>query len=125
VYFVKGLSNKASPNFYIKEFDCKCGNIDCNVTVMHSKVFELLEKLRAEAGVPLKINSAYRCEKHNKKVGGAPKSQHLLGSAVDISAKNIDRFRLADLARKHFKFVKVYETFVHMDLRLTDLATDD
>ena len=41
--------------------------------------------------------------KHNQKVGGAKKSQHLKGNAVDIRIKNLDSIR-------RFKLIKtVYE----------------
>lgn len=31
-----------------------------------------------------RISSWYRCERHNAKVGGAEKSQHLTGNAIDV-----------------------------------------
>jgi uncharacterized protein YcbK (DUF882 family) len=50
------------------------------------ELVQLLEKVRAITGRPLVVVSGYRCEPHNKAVGGAPKSQHLLGRAADIRA---------------------------------------
>lgn len=44
----------------------------------------LLESLRARVGRPLVIVSGYRCPVHNRRVGGAPRSFHVLGQAVDI-----------------------------------------
>ena len=45
----------------------------------------LLEKLRElNNNQPLKVSSAYRCQRLNKAVGGRPNSQHLRGEAVDI-----------------------------------------
>jgi uncharacterized protein YcbK (DUF882 family) len=53
---------------------------------------------RHMAGVPFVINSAYRCEKHNAKVGGVPGSAHTNGLAVDLAAHG-SRQRLSSLRR--------------------------
>ncbi len=45
---------------------------------------KVLEPLRAHFGVPIKINSAFRCQALNKAVGGAQNSYHTKGRAVDI-----------------------------------------
>jgi zinc D-Ala-D-Ala carboxypeptidase len=49
-----------------------------------------LQILRDRIGSPLIINSAYRSPSHNRKVGGARNSQHLLGIAFDVSMANHD-----------------------------------
>lgn len=49
----------------------------------------LLEPLREKLSKPIIITSGYRCEILNKKVGGAPNSQHTRGQAVDIIVKGI------------------------------------
>ncbi len=43
-----------------------------------------LEVLRALVGRPLRIISGYRCHPCNVRVGGAERSRHLRGEAVDI-----------------------------------------
>ena len=45
---------------------------------------KVLEPLRAHFGVPIKINSGFRCQALNKAVGGATNSYHTKGRAVDI-----------------------------------------
>ena len=45
----------------------------------------LLQKIRDKYGKPMHINSGYRCPKLNSKVGGSKTSQHMNGSAADIS----------------------------------------
>ncbi len=45
---------------------------------------EVLEPLRSFVGGPIVINSGYRCNQLNVKVGGAYASQHPLGEAADI-----------------------------------------
>lgn len=54
-----------------------------------------LQIIRDEWGGPLIISSGYRCQKLNKKVGGAANSLHLDGLAADFSAK--DKSKNADL----------------------------
>ena len=51
----------------------------------------LLEPARQVAG-PIIINSGFRCEAVNHKVGGANKSQHLIGQAADIRPKDSAQF---------------------------------
>ena len=64
-------------NFSRAEFACKCG---CGLCNPDPELVKKLEKFRTLCGnKPMNINSACRCEKHNKAVGGSTKSQHLMG----------------------------------------------
>lgn len=47
-------------------------------------VENILDPLREKWGAPIIVTSGYRCEKLNKAIGGASKSQHVLGQAADI-----------------------------------------
>ena len=59
----------------------------------------LLEPARREVG-PILINSGFRCEAVNRKVGGVPNSQHRLGQAADIRPKDPAQFqRLVDFLK--------------------------
>lgn len=55
--------------------------VKANLTAL---VANVLDPLREAYGKPIVVNSGYRCEKLNKLVGGAKKSQHLTGQAADI-----------------------------------------
>ncbi len=61
---------------------------------------QLLEPARLIAG-PIIINSGFRCESVNRKVGGVAGSQHLIGQAADIRPKDPSRFlALVDFLKK-------------------------
>lgn len=47
-------------------------------------VANLLDPLREKWGSPIIVTSGYRCAKLNRAVGGASRSQHTKGQAVDI-----------------------------------------
>ena len=44
----------------------------------------VLQPLRSALGVPIQVNSGYRCPGLNKTVGGAKTSQHQSGKSADI-----------------------------------------
>lgn len=46
----------------------------------------LLDPARELWGAPIVVTSGYRCPRLNRAVGGAVRSQHLVGEAADITA---------------------------------------
>lgn len=69
-----------SPNFSRREFRSKDG-VDGPVD---PELVRRLELLRAIIGRPIHIVSGFRSPAHNRRVGGARRSQHLLGKAADL-----------------------------------------
>ena len=53
---------------------------------------QLLEPARVIVG-PIIINSGFRCDSVNRKVGGVKNSQHLFGQAADIRPKDPAQFQ--------------------------------
>ena len=116
-------------NFKRQEFECKCGcQMPLEVYENIIKLSSQLQFLRDYTGRPIRINSAYRCPKHNAKVGGSKTSQHLLGKAADItiqSLKPIEVFAiiedLIDMGHMLQGGLGLYEEkgFVHYDIRKT------
>lgn len=114
-------------NFHRKEFDCKDGTkVPEKYKNNLIKLTTNLQVLRDDLGAPMVINSGYRTEPYNKKVGGAPASQHLLATAGDISQKKetpLELYkrieRLIKEGKMHNGGLGLYNTFVHYDVRAT------
>jgi len=66
--------------FKRSEFNCKCG---CNTNYINENFLEMIDRARRIAGVPFKINSGYRCEKHPLSISN-PTSSHIKFIAADI-----------------------------------------
>lgn len=117
---------KLSEHFHRDEFRCKCGK--CGDPKIHERLIEGLERLRLLVGKPIMINSGYRCPAHNEAVGGAPNSQHTLGTAADIVVAGLLPDRVAELAEMVPQFasggIGRYDTFTHLDVRPTPARWD-
>lgn len=103
-------------NFTPQEFYCKCG---CKEILLDTDLVKYLQYLRTELGIPLKINSGYRCIAHNTAISGATDSQHTKGKAVDISCTN-STFRykiLTSSSINNFKGIGLHKQFIHLDTR--------
>ena len=93
-------------------------------SLMSKTIIEMLDDVRGKFGKPIVINSGYRTEEHNAKVGGKPKtktskgSSHMYGLAVDIKCTNsTDRFHLIYLLQETgFQRIGVAKTFIHVDI---------
>ena len=105
-----------SEHFSRWEFKCP----DCDFDVVDKELLQVLEWVRIRFGKRVTINSACRCEKHNKKVGGSPKSQHLFGKAADIVVEDVIPLEVYDfLATAYFDCYGIgnYPDFTHIDVR--------
>lgn len=118
---------KQNKYFKIDEFKCKCG---CEMPegMPSDKLIDLLVDIREHFNKRVKIKSGYRCPKHNKQVGGAPKSRHIVGDAADFVVREVT-------TKEVFKYVlqkynnegcgiaininpnDEYAGFVHLDTR--------
>ena len=116
--YTKGKKTQLSPNFESTEFDCKCKNKTCATTEIDPKLVEYLQKIRNYFGKAVTINSAYRCDKHNKSVGGASQSKHKFGQAADIKVSGVKPLKVAQYAEFiGIKGIGQYSNFVHIDTR--------
>ena len=107
--------------FKEKEFACKCcGQLPPlareNVKAL---VSEVLNPVREKLGMPIVVNSGYRCEKHNKDVGGVRNSQHLRGEAADIHCQDNERLKQLIIENCKFDQLITYPTFLHVSYKRT------
>ena len=107
--------------FKEKEFACKCcGQLPPlareNVKAL---VREVLDPVRERLGMPIVVNSGYRCEKHNKDVGGVRNSQHLRGEAADIHCQDNEKLKQLIIENGKFDQLITYPTFLHVSYKRT------
>lgn len=138
---IKVYDGQITKHFNITEFKCKAnGEVLINAEVIAH--IQRLEKFRQWYMRPITINSGYRTAAYNKRVGGAPKSQHLYGIACDIAfpsefygftAARKEQF-LRNVKTKWTELCKAdglgggvgfYNNFFHLDSRKTGSHWDE
>ena len=114
--------------FKMKEFECRDGCVMPasareNIVAL---VENVLDPARERLGMPIRVNSGYRCAKHNRKVGGVAASQHLLGEAADVVPVNSEKGKVKSELERLVRIIKeqgafdqliVYPTFVHVSYK--------
>ncbi len=110
---------KDTEHFKVSEFACKCG---CGKNDADQRLVDMCETIRRELGVPVRVNSGCRCEKHNRAVGGVKSSKHLKGLAADLSCKLGAVKMFETVKRLHAEgklpdldYCKRYKTWIHID----------
>jgi len=100
-------------NFTHDEMKCSC----CHREVMSPGFMARLQRAREIAGIPFIINSGWRCEEHNRSVGGSAESSHLTGCAADIQATTLgQRYAIINgLIKAGFKRIGIHKIFLHVD----------
>ena len=85
---------------------------------MDSKFLEKLDYARHNAGIPFKINSGYRTQEWNMKVGGRFGSSHKKGLAVDIGYEGSrERYLIVNsLMEVGITRFGIAKTFIHCDV---------
>jgi hypothetical protein len=121
-------------HFKIEEFRCKDGSVmpeeaKANLTALVDKV---LDPARERYGAAIHVNSGYRTEAYNKKVGGANGSQHCCkngSAAADICATHEGFGCMAEWKAANQRIAKIivelgkfdqlilYPTFVHVSFK--------
>ena len=110
------LNRRLATNFIARELMCSCCYKE---GIKDDLVFHLQ---MAHDLLPIHkiiiITSGYRCEEHNREVGGKGTSSHLKGLATDIKCENSSyRFLLVGaLLKAGFKRIGIGKDFIHVDL---------
>jgi uncharacterized protein YcbK (DUF882 family) len=118
---------KLSTNFSLNEFASADGTAPTNDVLKNlTELAKNLEVLRKHLGQPIRITSGFRSREHNKKIGGALNSFHVLGMAADIQ---VAKMKPEDLAKAIELLIKdgkikegglgIYRTWIHYDIRGT------
>jgi uncharacterized protein YcbK (DUF882 family) len=119
IVYQRGASmGNLSAHFSQEEFVCHC----CGTFRLDDGLLAALELLRERSGQAVHVLSGYRCPKHNRRVGGASDSQHVLGRAADIRIHGLTLQQMYDLAESVADFARggigVYDRgFLHVDVR--------
>ena len=89
------------------EFACKCGRHGYDGEghpildhIIDKRLVDVLDAIRERIGQPIEVLSGYRCLEHNAEVGGVPNSQHVEGTAADITYDGINVDYLAEVAEE-------------------------
>ena len=105
-------------HFSKKELACKCGCGQLPTAENLLAMVAFLEWIRGLTRGKIRVHSAFRCQKHNAKVGGALSSRHMI-CAVDISSPLYppkDLYSLIDSDPKASKGgLGLYSGWVHWD----------
>ena len=114
-----------SPNFRRNEFRSGDGQ-DVPESLMANlrRLARNLQALRDELRRPVVITSGYRSPEHNRRVGGAERSQHLTAGAADIRVAGVSPAelyctieRLIAAGRMEEGGLGIYTGHVHYDVR--------
>ena len=85
------MGKRMTTHFHSSEFDCRDGTA-YPIEWRDNRLAPLclaLEKLRKKLDAPITISSGYRTLSYNSKIGGARRSQHKEGRAVDIQVGGV------------------------------------
>jgi len=104
---------------YFSEAEFQRCSPACGLQDMDADFMSWLDKVREKAGIPLKLTSAYRSQKHEIQQGRSGNSAHTERKAVDIATPDsVTRFKIINAAlelgckRIGINFEK---NFVHID----------
>ena len=116
---------KLTKNFSLSEFESKDGALMPDAVRLNiERLADNLQVLRDEIDKAITITSGYRSPKHNKAIGGAKNSQHVIGTAADFKVAGMKPKevaavieRLIDEGKMKQGGLKAYASWVHYDIR--------
>jgi hypothetical protein len=114
-----GTTNVA-PNFTLEEL---AQAYKGRWAIVQPHAVESLQALREAAG-PLNVNSGYRSPDYNADIGGAGYSRHMYGDGFDLDPVSVTVDALETLCESDGGVLVEYETHVHCDWRLDDVAVE-
>jgi zinc D-Ala-D-Ala carboxypeptidase len=106
--------------FLPKDFSCKCEGLCDHPIAISMDLVTKLDAIRHLMNRHIIVLSGTRCERHNRKIGGAPQSAHIckngVSHAADIHCPDND-FRMAFVAAAVplFGRIGIGKDFIHVD----------
>lgn len=108
----------STKNFKVEEFACH----HCGENLIEQSIVDLCQKIRDELGVPVRVNSGYRCAKHNAAVNGVRNSQHIKGFAADLSC-SLGAAKMFETVKRMYEEGRIpelrycikYKSWIHVD----------
>lgn len=124
-------NEKLSENFDLEEFTRSDKAKELGITnepgekelaALRVLVGRTIQPLRDKLGLPIHVNSGYRCPELNKAIGGVPTSQHQKGEAADLSIDGKASDILEALENNNIPFDQAIlyrkQNFLHVSLKL-------
>lgn len=120
LYVITNPDMQITPNFKLKEFATSGGQVQPYARI-DAELVIALQHLRDHLQKPITITSSYRSPQRNKQVGGAEKSRHMSGDAVDIAVQGMSPQQLATTIEhvlgENIGLSVYKDGHVHVDLR--------
>lgn len=109
-----------SEHFASAEMACSCG---CGLDITDPHLIAALEDLRRAVRVPIHVLSGCRCTARNRAIGGSKGSQHILGTAADITVPGVPIRQVCQQAMRIPEFHGIgldeQRNVLHVDVRET------
>ncbi|MGB7800032.1 D-Ala-D-Ala carboxypeptidase family metallohydrolase [Buttiauxella sp.] len=108
-----------SPHFSRHDFSCPCG---CGFADVSIELVALLEAVFEHFQQPVVIQRGCICTHYNKACGGEYASQHLLGTAADITVENIPPDSVANYLEATYPQqygIGRGDAWTHIDMRIS------
>ena len=113
----RGVDVRLSKNLMAREVVCQ-GVGCCQESIISKRMVETYQAIRDEYGDAIEIatadGSGYRCDTHNREVGGASGSLHKVGCAFDMHC--LDKAKLLRIVERKITDgeIGIYDTFIHV-----------
>ena len=119
--YTKGANmGDLTANFNLEEYACKCG---CGRADIKDELVHKIQEVRDILGRSIRINSGFRCSRHNGNIGASETSSHIGGWAADLQTKgSAARYELLTAVMQVFDRVGIAKNFIHVDVDATKTA---
>lgn len=101
----------------LEAFQCRCG--ECPAVKPDIALTILIQEIEKHFRQEVVISSGYRCEAHNKTIGGAPSSFHRQAKALDFYIPGVALQDIYDWVNNAtFRCgLGIYKSHIHVDSR--------